>query len=168
MSMFAGVQGLGGYTSAEVAEVEKGRMQERERVKNRQERLIKERADLVRRYFYNQFGQKIATPPPEAIEEEQRLATEIEKLAQELREIDSEADRRRYEALPVDELAEQARAELEELRRQRRVYCHRVYILRRTPELQNLNNIEERITEVENQLQRYELAADARDELASA
>ena len=67
----------------------------------------------------------------------------------------------------MEALAEQARAQLEELRRQRRIYCYYVYILRRTPEEQNLANIETRIAEAENMKERYELAASARNELSS-
>jgi hypothetical protein len=162
VSLFVGVREFGG----DVSEIERWRMAERERVKNQQERLIKERSDLVRRFFYDAVGHKVTNPPEEAVKEVQRLETELARIDQELRDIDTEADRRRYAPLDVETLAEQCKAELEELRRQRRVYSHRVYILRYTPELQNLTNIEERMSELQTQIERYELAASARGELA--
>ena len=90
------------------------------------------------------FGRTIPNPPPEALEEVRHLQGELAQIDAELRAIEDEAERRRYAPLDVESLAEQASAELEELKRKRRVYCHNVYILRRTPEEQALRNIEAR------------------------
>jgi hypothetical protein len=162
--VLAGVQGIG---DANVAEIERWRVEDRLRVQSKKDRLLKELAGIRSRYFVDGFGRVVPNPPEEALEEVKRVDSMLAQVDEELRAIEAEAERRRYAPLDVAALAEQCRVELEELRQQRRVYCHRLYILRRTPEEQALRNVEARINEVENLLERYELAASAREELAN-